>query len=268
MNQFTWSWPNFSSEQSVGPRPRWRQRMPWYISWGDVSRDPPCMAGRTEEVLTWLCIPIWAASGEVPAGRQRWWCHFLIESHEVYHVITSGQSSTGDLQLAYVTWEGRQCLDLQAFQEAQIVETLRKAFVNDLSPEITKKVINRGGVVYLLQLWDHIGWEQAAVLDPATPAKTGLHQPSLLGYQISTSFLFVSVYAKVLLMCTRVIAYRVFITTSIFKISACFISCVILFHVLSGEKKHCVIRGVSSGNSEEEITWVKRLPSACAITCV
>lgn len=47
--------------------------------------------------------------------------------------------STGTSQLAYVTWEGRQCRSLQTFQEEQILETLRKAFVNDLSPEVTKK---------------------------------------------------------------------------------------------------------------------------------
>jgi len=40
------------------------------------------------------------------------------------------------------------------------------------SPEVTKKKKLQGSVVYLLQLWDCTGWEQAAVLDPASPAST------------------------------------------------------------------------------------------------
>lgn len=37
---------------------------------GDAARVPP-LAGWMKEVLSWLCVPIWAASGEVPGGRQR-----------------------------------------------------------------------------------------------------------------------------------------------------------------------------------------------------
>lgn len=37
---------------------------------GDAARVPPPV-GWMKEVLSWLCVPIWAASGEVPGGRQR-----------------------------------------------------------------------------------------------------------------------------------------------------------------------------------------------------
>lgn len=60
----------------------------WCFQGSSCSR----VVGQTKEVLSWLCIPVWAAPGEEPGGRQRWWCHFLVESHRVYHVITSGQS--------------------------------------------------------------------------------------------------------------------------------------------------------------------------------
>lgn len=103
--------------------------------------------------------------------------------------------STGTLQWAYVTWEGRQCQGLHTFQEAQILEILRKTFVSDLSPEDKKKKKKKlqRSVVYLLQLWNHAGWEQADVLGPASPASTlpafvCISLPCLVIKHISTSF--------------------------------------------------------------------------------
>lgn len=63
-------------------------KLGWHFQGSSCSR----VVGQTKEVLSWLCTPIWAAPGEEPGGRQRWWCHFLVESHRVHCVITSGKS--------------------------------------------------------------------------------------------------------------------------------------------------------------------------------
>lgn len=104
--------------------------------------------------------------------------------------------STGTLQWAYVTWEGRQCQGLHTFQEAQILEILRKTFVSDLSPEDKKKKKKKIA-------------EECCVPAPAMePRRLGtgrcswpcfpsqhlacicLHQSSLLGYQTYLHFFF------------------------------------------------------------------------------
>lgn len=151
--------------------------------------------------------------------------------------------------LAYVT--GRQGQSLQAFQEAQILETLRKPFVNDLCSEATKERNCR----VLLCACSSCGTRQVGnrlqFLIPLPQPAPCLHLFASVFPALCLCFMFYNISRHLFVhdwLCKSVTSVHegnclssIHFLQAFFKIiSSCIISCARLFYAFSTQKKSIV----------------------------